>query len=65
VENFTEIQPIPPEQALNAPNLNIVASSVNLDGLKYLLHLDLSGQDGSRLRGDLTIDALTGQLVHR
>ena len=63
VENFTGTQPITPEQALNAPNLDIAASSVRLDGLQYGLHLDLSGQDGSRLRGDLTIDALPGQLV--
>jgi hypothetical protein len=63
VENFTGSQPITPEQALNAPNLDIAASSVRLDGLQYRLHLDLSGQDGSRLRGDLTIDALPGQLV--
>ena len=63
VENFGESATITDEDALRAPDLTIGASSVRLEGLRYRIHVDLAGQNGQRVRGDLTIDASPGRLV--
>jgi hypothetical protein len=63
VETFTATQPITEEAAMQAPDLTIGASSVRLDGLLYRIHLDLPGEGGARVRGDLTIQASPGRLV--
>ncbi len=63
VETFTESQPITDAEALQAPDLTIGASFVRLEGMRYHVHLDLPGEDGRRLRGDLTIEASAGRLV--
>ncbi len=63
VETFTESQPITDAEAQQAPDLTIGASFVRLEGMRYRIHLDLSGEDGRRIRGDLTIEASAGRLV--
>jgi len=63
VETYSASQPITDAEALQAPDLTIGGSSVRLDGMRYVVHLDLAGQGGRRLRGDLTIDATPGRLV--
>ena len=63
VHTFGESVPIAEAEALRAPDLTIGASSVRLDGLQYRIHLDLPGEDGRRVRGDLTIVASPGRLV--
>lgn len=62
-ENYGEGAAITEEAALRAPDLTIGASSVRLEGLRYRIHLDLPGENGRRVRGDLTIDASPGRLV--
>jgi hypothetical protein len=47
----------------HAPDLTIGASSVRLDGMRYVVHLDLPGASGHRVRGDLTLEASPGRLV--
>lgn len=63
VETFTERQPITDAEAQQAPDLTIGASSVRLEGMQYRVHLDLPGEGGRRVRGDLTIEASAGRLV--
>jgi hypothetical protein len=63
IESFGESAIITDEDALRAPDLTIGASYVRLEGLRYRIHLDLAGQNGQRVRGDLTIDASPGRLV--
>ena len=63
VETFTESQPITDAEAQQAPDLTIGASFVRLDGMQYRVHLDLPGEGGRRVRGDLTIEASAGRLV--
>ncbi len=46
-----------------APDLTIGKSSVTLDGLTYRIHLDLQGQGGQAVVGDLTLQATPGKLV--
>jgi hypothetical protein len=48
---------------LRAPDLTIGASSVMLVGLEYRIHLNLRGENGRRVAGDLTIEATPGRLV--
>ena len=63
VETFTESQPITDAEAQQAPDLQIGASFVRLEGMQYRVHLDLPGEGGRRVRGDLTIVASAGRLV--
>ena len=63
VEMFTESQPITEADARQAPDLTIGASFVRLEGMRYRVHLDLPGEGGRRVRGDLTIEASAGRLV--
>jgi hypothetical protein len=48
---------------MRAPDLAIGASSVRLDGMRYRVHVDVDGEGGRRVVGDLTIDASPGRLV--
>ena len=63
VETFSASQRVTEAAALQAPDLTIGSSFVRLEGMRYLVHLDLAGQGGRRVRGDLTIDASPGRLV--
>jgi hypothetical protein len=46
-----------------APDLTIGRSTVRLDGLTYRIHLELAGAKGTRISGDLALEALPGRLV--
>jgi hypothetical protein len=61
--NYSASARIPEEQALRAPDLTIGSSHVRLDGLQYQIHLDVTGPNGERALGDLTLDASPGRLV--
>lgn len=63
VENYSAAQPISQADALKAPELTIAGNSVRLDGLKYVVTLDLLGPQSQRLRGAFTIEASPGKLV--
>jgi hypothetical protein len=71
VETFGVSQPITDAEALQAPDLTIGDSYVRLEGMRYRVHLDLTGPStqlgpgagGSRVIGDLTLDASAGRLV--
>jgi hypothetical protein len=63
VETFGASQPITDADALQAPDLTIGDSYVRLEGMRYRVHLDLTGAGGRRVRGDLTLDASPGRLV--
>ncbi len=63
VENFSASGPISEADALKAPELTIAGNSVRLDGLRYVVSLDLPGPRGQRLRGTLTLEASPGRMV--
>ncbi len=63
VENFTAAQAISQADALEAPELTIAGNTVRLDGLKYVVSLDLAGAKGRRVRGTFTVEASPGKLV--
>jgi hypothetical protein len=63
METFAAGTSLTEAQVLRAPDLSIGASSVQLDGLQYRIHLDLPGTGGSRVTGDLTLDAAPGRLI--
>ncbi|MBI2187714.1 MAG: hypothetical protein HYU37_11460 [Acidobacteria bacterium] len=63
MEAFSASQPISEEEALRAPDLVIGRNSVRLDGMRYRVHLDLRGEKGRRVRGDLTLHASPGRLL--
>jgi hypothetical protein len=63
VETFGVSHPITDADALQAPDLTIGDSYVRLEGMRYRVHLDLTGAGGLRVRGDLTLDASPGRLV--
>jgi hypothetical protein len=63
VENYSAASPISQEDALKAPELSIAGNSVRLDGLKYIVSLDLAGPRGQKLTGTLTTEAAAGKLV--
>ena len=51
------------EEAMQAPDLTIGASTVRLIGMDYHIHLDLEDGSGHRARGDLVLRATAGRLV--
>ena len=63
METFAAGARVSDEDVRRAPDLTIGASAVRLDGMRYQIHLDLPGANGSRVRGDLTLDASPGRLV--
>ena len=63
VETFSASQPITDAEALQAPDLTIGESYVRLEGMRYRVHLDLTGAGGRRVSGDLTLEASAGRLV--
>lgn len=63
METFSQTDSLTDAEAAMAPDLTIGTSSVRLDGLAYRIHLDLPGDDGARVRGDVTVHASPGRLV--
>ena len=63
MEDFTATEAITEAEALQAPDLRIGDSFVRLDGMRYIVHIDLGGERGRRVRGDLTLDASPTLLV--
>ena len=51
------------EETLRAPELTIGDSRVRLDGLRYLIDLDLRGQGGRHVFGRIAIEGSPGRLV--
>jgi hypothetical protein len=63
VESFHEASVIDDASVARAPDLTIGRSSVRLDGLRYIIHLDLAAENGRRVIGDLIIESSPGRLV--
>jgi hypothetical protein len=63
VENFTAPGRVTEEDALGAPELTIDGNRVTLDGLTYVVDLDLRGENGRTARGRIRIEASPGRLV--
>jgi hypothetical protein len=63
VENFSAPGTLSEQDALRAPELSIGGSRVTLDGLRYVIDLDLRGEGGRVARGRLGIEASPGRLV--
>jgi hypothetical protein len=63
VETFSQSAPITDAEAERAPDLTIGTNSVRLNELRYSIRLDLTGQNGRRITGELTIDASPGRLL--
>jgi hypothetical protein len=62
-ETFSGRAVLSEAEALRAPDLAIGSSHVRLEGLLYRIHLDLRGERGRKVTGDLTIEASPGRLV--
>jgi hypothetical protein len=63
LETFGAGAEVTEASAMQAPDLTIGASAVRLDGMQYRIALDLEGEQGRRVRGELTIEASPGRLV--
>ena len=63
VENFSASARLSQEEALRAPELTIGANRVRLEGLRYVIDLDLRGEGGRVARGRIGIEASPGRLV--
>jgi hypothetical protein len=63
MQTFTSAALLTDAQLATAPDLTIGASSVQLDGVQYRIHLDLQSAEGELAAGDLTLTAVPGQLV--
>ena len=63
METYGEGAQLSDAEVEQAPDLSIGASSVRLEGMTYKVHLDLPGEGGRRVRGDVTLEASAGKLV--
>lgn len=63
METFSAGDELTEAEVQRAPDLTIASSSVRLEGMRYRIHLDLTGEGGRRATGDLTLDASPGRLV--
>ena len=63
VENFSASGRLTEEDARRAPELTIGANRVRLDGLRYVIDLDLRGEGGRAAKGRVRIEASPGRLV--
>jgi hypothetical protein len=63
VENFSTPGRLSQPDALRAPELTIGDNRIRLEGLEYVLDLDLRGEAGRTARGRLRIEASPGRLV--
>jgi hypothetical protein len=62
-ENYGAAAFLSDDEVASAPDLTIGTNSVRLDGLRYRIHLDLAGARGTRVTGDLVLEAMPGRLV--
>jgi hypothetical protein len=63
VENFTASATLTEAEVMRAPDLTIGQNTVRLDGLRYRIHLDLRGDGGRQLSGDLSIEGSPGRVL--
>jgi hypothetical protein len=63
METFGSSDTLTDEAVEQAPNLTIGRSSVRLDEMTYRIHLDLAGPSGTRVVGDLSLQATAGRMV--
>ena len=63
VENFSAAGRLTDADAARAPDLVIGDNRVHLEGLRYVIDLDLRGGAGRSARGRITIEASPGRLV--
>ena len=63
MESFSGRSELTDAEVARAPDLTIGRSRVRLDGLKYVVDLDLAGAGGRRAAGRVIIEAVPGRLV--
>jgi hypothetical protein len=63
VESFTASATLGDADVDRAPDLTIGANTVRLDGMRYRIHLQLTGNAGRTVTGDLVLQASAGRLV--
>ena len=63
VENFSAPGRLTDADANRAPELTIAGNRIRLDGLRYVIDLDLHGERGRAARGRVRIEGLPGRLV--
>ena len=63
VENFSAAARLDPSDVSRAPELTIGNNRIRLDGLRYVIDLDLRGDSGRTARGRVSIEASPGRLV--
>lgn len=63
VENFGATATLTEAEVQRAPNLTIGKSTIELRGLEYHVHLDLTGAAGRSVVGDLVLEASPGRLL--
>jgi hypothetical protein len=63
VENFSASARLTEADTKRAPDLTIGGSQVRLDGLRYVIDVDLRGENNRAARGRISIEASPGRLV--
>jgi hypothetical protein len=63
VVNFSAPGRLSQEDALRAPELTIGANRIRLDGLHYIIDIDLRADDGRTARGRIRIEGAPGRLL--
>lgn len=63
IETFRTRHRITEEEAQQAPELVLGGSYIRLNELQYKIHIDLTGRNGQRVVGDVTIEGSPGRLL--
>jgi hypothetical protein len=63
MDTFSAGAELSDDEVMRAPDLAIGRSSVRLEGMRYRIGVDLEGEGGRRVRGELTIEASAGRMV--
>ena len=63
IETYTSTQILTEEEVQRAPELDIGKSTVRLEGLRYVVHVDAMDPRGRRVLGNFTIEASAGRLL--
>jgi len=63
VENFSASAQLTEADTMRAPELTIGGNQVRLEGLRYVIDLDLRGEGGRSAHGRISIEASPGRLV--